>query len=213
MSVRRLSLTSAAMAAVAFLLGWATPDLPVMGHALVDAQRTADTAGADVLLLSAAGLTAWAVWAWGVLGLALTAASLAPGLIGSSARLLVRVVLPSGARRGAALALGIGLGVAAPVLVGVPQDSGRPVLAAAVTPVTVTPAGVPDWPAEQTASAHVVVPGDCLWDIASGRLGAAPTDAEIAAAVPAWWSVNAEVIGPDPDLILPGQVLRPPDQS
>jgi nucleoid-associated protein YgaU len=59
----------------------------------------------------------------------------------------------------------------------------------------------------------VVVRGDCLWDIAAGRLaasGSRPTDAEIATAVQAWWSVNADVIGPDPDLILPGQVLRAP---
>ena len=37
-----------------------------------------------------------------------------------------------------------------------------------------------------------------------------PFFAEIARAVHAWWTANADVIGPDPDQLLPGQVLRPP---
>jgi nucleoid-associated protein YgaU len=144
-------------------------------------------------------------------------------MVGAAAGLLVRVALPAGARRGAALALGIGLGVAAPVLLATPPGAARPVLAAAVSPAAPATVpdwpgagrGVPDWPAEQAPGSHVVVRGDCLWDIAANRLraaGSAPTDAEIAVAVQAWWSVNADVIGPDRDLILPGQVLRPPDQ-
>jgi hypothetical protein len=225
-SVRRLALTSAGMAVVALLLARLTPGVEATADALAHPQRTVDTAGADALLLSAAGLMAWAVWAWGALGLALTAASTAPGVVGGAAGLLVRVLLPASARRGAAVALGLGLAVTAPVLLGPPVGD-RPVLAAAVTPAAVTPAAVPDWPAavgttvpdwpaEQAAGSHVVVRGDCLWDIAADRLrsaGDAPTDAEIAAAVHGWWSANADVIGPDPDLILPGQVLRPPDQA
>jgi hypothetical protein len=31
--------------------------------------------------------------------------------------------------------------------------------------------------------------------------------------VDAWWSANADVIGPDPDLLLPGQVLQPPTHT
>jgi hypothetical protein len=220
-SVRRLALTSAAMAAVAFLLASLAPGSGEMADALARPQRTVDSSGADALLLCVAGLAAWAVWGWGALGLALTAASAAPGVVGGTARLLARVVLPAGARRSAALALGLGLGVGAPVLLGVPVATDRPMLAAAVTPAAVPDwptagaAAVPDWPTEQTADAHVVVRGDCLWDIAAIRLrasGQEPTDAGIAAAVQGWWSANADVIGPDPDLILPGQVLRPPAQ-
>jgi nucleoid-associated protein YgaU len=65
------------------------------------------------------------------------------------------------------------------------------------------------------ADAHVVVRGDCLWDLAEARLrasGAEATPAAVASAVQAWWSVNADVIGSDPDLIHPGQVLRAPDR-
>ncbi len=220
MSVRRLALTGAAMAGAAVLLASLTPPLRDLADALTHPQRTVDTAGADALLLSAAALAAWLVWTWGALGLALTAISAAPGFVGGAAGLLVRVVLPAGARRSAALALGLGLGVVAPVLLGAPVGGDRPVLAAAVTPAGVPdwPAadgGVPDWPAEPPAGSHVVVRGDCLWDIAADRLratGQAATAEQVAAAVQVWWSANADVIGPDPDLILPGQVLRPPDQ-
>jgi hypothetical protein len=40
--------------------------------------------------------------------------------------------------------------------------------------------------------------------------GTPPTDGEIARAVQAWWTTNADVIGADPDRLFPGQVLRPP---
>ena len=94
----------------------AHPGPPSLAATLASAQRTVDTAGPDVLVISAAGLLAWAVWAWGALGLALTAASALPGMLGGTARLALHVVLPAGARRGAALALGLGLGVAGPLL-------------------------------------------------------------------------------------------------
>jgi nucleoid-associated protein YgaU len=75
---------------------------------------------------------------------------------------------------------------------------------------------VPDWPAAATADVgrHVVLRGECLWQIAADHLrqqtGSPPPDAAIARAVRAWWSANADVIGPNPDLLLPGQVLQPP---
>ncbi|MGF7238125.1 MAG: LysM peptidoglycan-binding domain-containing protein [Frankia sp.] len=60
-------------------------------------------------------------------------------------------------------------------------------------------------------SAEVVVHrGDSLWSIVARQLGPGATDEQIAAAWPAWWAANREVIGPNPNLILPGQVLRPP---
>ncbi|GAA3153775.1 hypothetical protein GCM10010531_00940 [Blastococcus jejuensis] len=241
MSVRRLALTSAGMAAVALLLSGVTPAPGEIAAALSTPQRTVDTAGADALLLSAAGLAAWCVWAWGALGLALTAASAAPGLAGAAARLLLRAVLPAGARRGAALALGLGLGlgVAAPALAGTPTGPNPGPAAASRLAVPDWPSAdgtavpdwpsadgtaVPDWPSAdgtavpdrpggETPGAHVVVAGDCLWDIAEDALrrsGPEPATADVAAAVHAWWSANADVIGPEPDLILPGQALRPP---
>jgi hypothetical protein len=244
MSVRRLVATAVTMAAVAGVLTLLTPSFAEMTHAVLSAQRTADSAGPEALLLAGAGLLAWCVWAWGALGLLLTAASALPGMFGATAHVLTGVVLPGAARRGAALALGLGLGVAGPVagtalVVVAPAaaagtstvpdwpgagsdalpdwpattdaESGTtrsPAPASSVVPV------LPDWPAAPVAGEHVVLRGDCLWDIAearlSGQLGRTPTAAETAVATTAWWTANAAVIGPDPDVLLPGQVLRPP---
>jgi nucleoid-associated protein YgaU len=230
MSPRRLVLTATAMGLVAVALTALTPRVGDMTEALTAAQRTADTAGADALVIAAAGLLAWAVWAWGALGLVLTAASALPGLVGSAARLATQVVLPAGARRSAALLLGVGLGVAAPVVTtvtdlgpsavaavpaaGVPDWPAAPSPGVSATTAATDP--VPDWPGASSApgdeASHVVVRGDCLWHIAATWLReqseGPPTDRAIARAVREWWSVNADVIGPDPDRLLPGQLLR-----
>jgi hypothetical protein len=55
-----------------------------------------------------------------------------------------------------------------------------------------------------------VVPGDTLWSIASRALPADATAAQIAAATTAWHRANRDVIGADPDLIVPAQRLVPP---
>ncbi len=65
-----------------------------------------------------------------------------------------------------------------------------------------------------TAPRHVaVVPGDSLWTIAATALGPMATDVEIAAEWPRWYQQNQHLIGSDPSLILPGQVLQSPAQS
>jgi resuscitation-promoting factor RpfA len=66
------------------------------------------------------------------------------------------------------------------------------------------------------ADEHVVATGDSLWLIAARRLaatGADLDDAAIAAEWPRWYAVNADLIGPDPDLIRPGQRLVAPSAS
>lgn len=70
-------------------------------------------------------------------------------------------------------------------------------------------------PAGEVPAGEVVVrPGDTLWQLARSSLQqsseAAPGTAEVAAAWPSWWAANRDVIGDDPDLLLPGTVLRPP---
>ncbi|TCN44320.1 LysM domain-containing protein [Kribbella orskensis] len=59
-------------------------------------------------------------------------------------------------------------------------------------------------------ASHVVQPGESLWSIAAAELGPAATDEAIATRWPQWYAVNRQLIGPDPDLIHPGQVLRTP---
>ncbi len=65
--------------------------------------------------------------------------------------------------------------------------------------------------APSAAEGHVVVRrGDSLWVIAARHLGPGATDREVAAEWPRWFAENRAVIGPDPDLIRPGQLLRAP---
>ncbi|MGW6131486.1 LysM peptidoglycan-binding domain-containing protein [Cellulomonas sp. NPDC055163] len=59
----------------------------------------------------------------------------------------------------------------------------------------------------------VVVTGDSLWRIAQRALGQDATDQEVAAEWPRWYAANADVIGADPDHVVPGQVLRVPDAA
>jgi hypothetical protein len=63
------------------------------------------------------------------------------------------------------------------------------------------------------AASHVVKPGDSLWSIAAAELGPDATDDTIAGRWPQWYAANRQLIGPDPNLILPGQVLNPPAPS
>ncbi len=229
MSGSRFVVTSTAMAAAAAGLWALTPDLP--GGGVLDVLHVVDTAGPETLLLAAVAAAAWLVWAWGALGLVLTALSALPGLAGAAAGVLLRRLLPTSARHAAALALGVGL-AAAPALTACTAPSPLAAVVPAADPQTVAvpdwpapptvppapaepapPAAVPDWPAPAPGD-HVVLRGECLWSIATAdlraRTGTDPTDAEVARAVGRWWAANAAVIGADPDLLLPGQVLRPP---
>lgn len=58
--------------------------------------------------------------------------------------------------------------------------------------------------------AVVVVRGDTLWDIAARHMGPGAAVEAVAAEWPRWYAANRALIGPDPDLILPGQLLQPP---
>ncbi|MEH0111037.1 LysM domain-containing protein [Tersicoccus sp. MR15.9] len=55
-----------------------------------------------------------------------------------------------------------------------------------------------------------VVAGDSLWSLTARQLGPLATDVEIARQWPRWYDLNRDVIGPDPAVIRPGQVLRVP---
>lgn len=67
-----------------------------------------------------------------------------------------------------------------------------------------------------TSAAHDLVPvrrGDSLWSVAARHLGPGATDAEIAWEWPRWHAANRDVVGADPDLLTPGQLLRPPPST
>lgn len=69
---------------------------------------------------------------------------------------------------------------------------------------------------QQPASAApvTVVAGDSLWSIAARGLGGSPaSDVDVALEWPRWYQANRTVVGDNPDVLLPGQVLRPPSTS
>ncbi|WP_284762278.1 LysM domain-containing protein [Arthrobacter sp. efr-133-R2A-63] len=72
----------------------------------------------------------------------------------------------------------------------------------------------PQRAAEQHASPErgevVVKRGDSLWSIAARQLGPMASDVDIALHWPKWYATNRNVIGDDPGLLIPGQILQPP---
>ena len=68
-------------------------------------------------------------------------------------------------------------------------------------------------PAQEPAagtSEVTVRAGDSLWSICAAELGPLASDVDIALAWPRLYQANRDVIGGDPGLLLPGQVLRLP---
>ena len=55
-----------------------------------------------------------------------------------------------------------------------------------------------------------VMAGDTLWDLAAAQLGSLATSTEVAELWPRWYELNRLVVGPDPDILLPGQILVVP---
>lgn len=93
-----------------------------------------------------------------------------------------------------------------------PESAGGPTRAEASTRAGALPS------AEQpgTGQPIVVRPGDSLWTLAEQELrdsGVSPTPTQVASAWPRWWAANRELVGDDPDLLLPGTSLSPPEQS
>lgn len=184
--------------------------------------------GADAVLATAARAVLWLVLAWLLTALIVLAASALPGRLGGWAKGLSRAIAPAATRRALALAVGVGI-AAGPALVGaVTAQAGAPARAQAPT----WPLSGPQWPISPDAPAStdaatdaapssaartvVVATGDTLWSIAADQLTRAagpgePDPADIAASWPQWHRVNADTIGPDPNRILPGAVLRTPD--
>lgn len=85
-------------------------------------------------------------------------------------------------------------------------NAGRPVISA-------VPAPVPPASSPAVMPPTVVHRGDSLWSIAAHHLPANATDAQIQTASHQWFVANAAVIGHDPNLILPGQILQAPNQE
>jgi hypothetical protein len=222
----------AALVTTAAALRWGTSGV------LAAVTTAGPAAFEDLLALVAAG-AAWAVLGWLAAGLLLSMAAQARRRDGRL-DLLAQAITPLAVRRLAALLLGLGLvgaplAVALPAqadrIVATAEETlnadappaylpgleewtpDRPAPAAASSGQTTEPLSllVSRPHPGRVASDHVVVRrGDTLWDIAAGALGPDASTADIAGSWPRWHAANRSTIGPDPDLILPGQLLRPP---
>ena len=72
------------------------------------------------------------------------------------------------------------------------------------------PAPHPVSPGAPSSTTVTVVRGDSLWVIAARHLGPQATRQQVAREWPRWYAANRSVIGPNPNLILVGQVLTVP---
>lgn len=222
----------AAMANVAAALAWGT-------FGAVSAVSAPGPAAFDDLLALLAACAGWAVLGWLAIALLVSLAA-AAWQRGGHLDQIARAITPLALRRLVALLLGVGLLAAPVVgalpaqadrTVATAPSGGQSGEPPAGPPALerwtpdrpappVVPAGRPAEPLAllvsrphrgRAVSDHVVVRrGDTLWDIAARALGPDASAAEIAASWPRWHATNRSTIGPDPDLILPGQLLRPP---
>lgn len=106
-------------------------------------------------------------------------------------------------------------GAGAPGRAAATTAAGAPTTSAPAAPApAVPPPAAPARAAAPAASPAVTVAtGDTLWDIAAAHLPAGAGVAEIAAAWPRWYEANRDVIGADPDLLVPGQQLVAPAEG
>lgn len=159
--------------------------------------------------LSACVLLGCAAWAW----LALTATVLEVWTGAPTSRHRP-MCLPDGVRRAVLAACGVALasGASAPAHAtggashghrhGAAVLSGLPLPVRAVAPARTS--------ASPTGRTVVVRPGDSLWSIAQRDLPAGASDRAVARHWHAVYATNRGEIGPDPDLIEPGQHLHLP---
>lgn len=174
---------------------------------------------------------AWLLLAWFTGGVALTVLARLPGAAGRCAGRAADSITPAVLRRTVEAAIGASIvlgstgqlayaGTHAHASV---AATGSAVIGSQDLPLPDRPASrgtrspKPDRPGGEgdhhdVHGEHVVVvrPGDTLWDIAAAHLSGTRINQRIAATWPRWYAANRAVVGPDPNLILPGQRLRPP---
>lgn len=199
---------------------------------------TPGTVGFEAILIAAAGGAAWICLTWLTMGSVLLALAALPAWVGATCARIAQRTVPPVLRRAAGALLGATvLGV--PTLCALPAAAATgpsqisAALAAPVTPsldghptgtAAVDPTPLPDLdrpaplrpahkPASRSKQPVVVRSGDSLWSITARWLGPGASDAAVAARWRSWYATNRTVVGPDPDVLRPGQVLSPPPGS
>ncbi|HEX6447476.1 MAG TPA: LysM domain-containing protein [Streptosporangiales bacterium] len=154
------------------------------------------------------------LWFTGCAALALLARL--PGAAGRCAAVLAHRLTPAVFRRvlEASLGAALVLTASAQVATGATASASPAVATGARLLADPTPP-VPDRPdvrPRHHSQPRVVRvrPGDSLWCIARTHMSGRPSDAAITREWHRWYAANRSVVGSDPDLIVPGQRLRPP---
>lgn len=211
-------LAATAVTAAGTVLGLSAPTPSAAVAQLAETPRATDL---SVPLVAAACLLAWTLLGYLVLVGALTVAIGRSRAGTDTPAAVLRRCAPAGLRRTVAATLGIGLligtgtgaaSAATPTSFDWPSGA-APTSAAPAAPAPAgAVSGEPDQPPDQPDPPHrvVVAAGDTLWAISAAALPADADNHAIAQAWPSWWSANREVIGDDPNLLFPGQRLRPP---
>jgi len=127
---------------------------------------------------------------------------------GTASGPLARVV-PAVVRRTALLGCGVAVGTAALTVPAAAHEE-APLPAAAASRHTLAGLPMPDRQPGPPRPTYTVRPGDSLWSVAAGRLPHGASELAIDATWRRVYALNREVIGEDPDLLLPGTTLRLP---
>lgn len=117
------------------------------------------------------------------------------------------------APRGTALLPPLGWGEESPVAQTAPEGSASPVSTASAPSPATSPTSTPTAGERTTSTSRTVIVhrGDSLWSITDDLLGPGTTAAsEISTSWPLLHDANREVIGADPDHLLPGMELTVP---
>ena len=169
-------------------------------------QITADPAFTDLLVTACATASLVATcWLWAI------TTDVVVGVLKAGGRIAVRRAGPVRLLLLAACGAVVLSGTVAPAS----ADERRPVVPPSLAGLQLPDRATSDGPGprpEHTAPSTVVRvrPGDSLWAISAERLGPRATVADLVDHWHRTYDLNAGVIGPDPDLILPGQLLELP---
>lgn len=238
-SMARSLIVSGLLAGALVTLLWAAPAVPPVRTA-GDFQRWLVVTGPDQVLVTLAAVGSWLCLAWLTAGALLVTLGRLPGWGGALCAVVGARLTPAILRRavegvlgtaliGSSLALPLAASAAGPPAAVPAAASGQsqdgwpdldrpartpgspPAAAGTPAPGTAAPGPGGNRAGKTQPSPNVVVrSGDTLWGIARRALGDAATPAAVAASWPRWHTANRHVIGPDPDLLRPGQRLAPP---
>lgn len=196
------------------LLTWGLAASILLLRAPHAAATVADLASPSfpVVLVAAVELALLAVAAWAALALG---ACLPGGPLTRRARMLLPRALRGVLLAGVVTGLSVGAAHAGADTVPAPSSVAAELdgLALPDRPVSSASAAAPttEHDDDPPTRAVRVRPGDTLWGIAATSLEPDADDADVAAAVRRWHEANRDVIGDDPDLLLPGQRLVAPE--